>query len=143
MSLQVLLCTTVCEEKIQLVPIQISFMRITFLLFFLQPGTGFHAVQGLAASRLLHPRFEPTGEVGACWMVAAAATSDSRVVIPWESRRQRRGLLVSRLPISTVGADLLEERVTHETPTNANLAFVWDCLTLMNNARVQPAPLFI
>lgn len=87
--------------------------------------------------------FEPTGEVGARWMGAAAAASDSCVVIPWESRRQRHGLLVLRLPISAAGADLLEERVTHETPTNANLVFVWDCLTLMNNARVQPAPLFI
>lgn len=85
------------------------------------------------------------GEVDACWMVAAAAASDSHVVIPWESQRQRwrHELLVLRLPISAVGADLLEERVTHEAPTNANLAFVWDCLTLMNNARVQPAPLFI
>lgn len=100
-------------------------------------------MHGLAALRPPHPRFEPTGEVGARWMVAAAATSDSRVVIVWESRRWRHGLLVLRLPISAVRADLLEERVTHKTPTNANLAFVWDCLTLMNNARVQPAPLFI
>jgi len=76
-------------------------------------------------------------------MRAAAAASDSRVTIPWESRGRRRRLLVLRLPISAAGADLPEERVTHETPTNADLAFVWDCLTLMNNERVQPAPLFI
>lgn len=74
-------------------------------------------------------------------MVAEAATGDFHVIIPWES--QRDGLLVLRLQISSVGADLLEQRVTHETPTNANRAFVWDCLTLMNNGRVQPALLFI
>lgn len=83
------------------------------------------------------------GEVGSCWVVAEAAKSDSHTIIPWESQGQRQGLLVLRLQISSVGADPLEERVTHETPTNANLAFVWDCLTLMNNARVQPALLFI
>lgn len=83
------------------------------------------------------------GEVGACWVVAEAAKSDSHTIIPWESQRQRQGLLVLRLQISSVGADPLQERVTHETPTNANLAFVWDCLTLMNNARVQPELLFI
>lgn len=36
---------------------------------------------------------------------------------------------MGKLPISAVGADLPEERVTHEAPANANLAFVWDCPT--------------
>lgn len=62
-------------------------------------------------------------------MVAATAASDCCVVIPWERRRRRHGLLVWKLPINAVGADLLEEQVTHEAPANANLAFVWDCLT--------------
>lgn len=147
-SLHILLCTTVCEEKIQpYVPDSYSdFIHPADLpLLFLAVWQTLSCCAWVSCLTIpASPTLSPwEGEGGACWMVAEAARGAFYVIIPQESQRQRHGLLVLRLQISSVGADLLEERVTHETPTNANLAFVWYCLTLMNNGRVRPAVLFI
>lgn len=138
-SLHTLLCTAAWEEKIQ------PNVPISYSDFTLPPDlpllllAAWQTLSCCAQVSCLTVPASPTWS----WMVAEAAKGDFHVIIPWERQRQRHGLLVWRLQISSLGADLLEEWVIHETLTKAYLTFVWDCLTLMNNGRVQPAFLFI